>query len=52
MRDHNPEWDSDYSEPERPHCPRCGMRMITTTEQSARMFECLRCGYTERLSDV
>jgi ribosomal protein S27AE len=29
---------------ERPYCPECGMRMISTSPTSKK-FECLRCGY-------
>jgi predicted RNA-binding Zn-ribbon protein involved in translation (DUF1610 family) len=33
-------------EVERPHCPRCEMRMIAVREPAPK-YECLRCGHAE-----
>jgi ribosomal protein S27AE len=34
---------------QRPHCPQCGMRMIST-EPVRTTYECLRCGYVQKAS--
>ena len=41
-------WLDEDDGPERPHCRKCQMRMITIRNPKPK-FECLRCGYAEAI---
>jgi ribosomal protein S27AE len=43
---------SEIEPPQRPHCPKCQMRMITVSHPAPAKHECLRCGHTEQVQYV
>ncbi len=36
--------------PRRPHCPKCGMRMIEVADPAPARYESLRCEYSEAVA--